>query len=197
MTSLSLHATDQNSKDEHGINRITSATNNRDQRYSRRPCTTPAKGSICYRCGNTGHYGRDPTCPARGKTCSNCGGVNHFAAVCKSKSSVNNRVRLVQPVSSDESDDKPAYAFHLPDSRNRGPTIKANIGGVDMQILVDSGATKNIVDEITWEWLKQHRIICTSKVASRQKKLYPYASTTPLEVKGTFSTTAKIGAKET
>ncbi len=142
-------------------------------------------------------YGRDPTCPARGKTCSNCGGVNHFAAVCKSKSSVNNRVRLVHQMSSDESDDEPAYAFHLPDSRNRGSTIKANIGGVDMQILVDSGATKNIVDETTWEWLKQHRIICASKVASRQKKLYPYASTTPLEVKGTFSTTVKIGAKET
>jgi DNA repair exonuclease SbcCD ATPase subunit len=100
-------------------------------------------------------------------------------------------------VSSDESDDEPAYAFHLPDSRNRGSTIKANIGGVDMQILVDSGATKNIVDETTWEWLKQHRIICASKVASRQKKLYHYASTTPLEVKGTFSTTVKIGAKET
>ena len=62
---------------------------------------------------------------------------------------------------------------------------------------MDSGATKNIVDETTWEWLKQHRIICASKVASRQKKLYPYASTTPLEVKGTFSTTVKIGAKET
>ncbi len=172
MTSLSLHSTEQNSNDEHRINRITSATNNRDQRNSRRPCTTPAKGSICYRCGNTGHYGCDPTRPARGKTCSNCGGVNHFAAVCKSKSSVNNRVHLVQQVSSDESDDEHAYAFHLLDSRNRESTIKANIGGVDMQILVDSGATKNIVDETTWEWLKQHRIICASKVASRQKKLY-------------------------
>ena len=58
-------------------------------------------------------------------------------------------MRLVQQVSSGESDDELAYAFHLLDSRNRGPTITANIGGVDMPILVDSGATKNIVDETT------------------------------------------------
>ena len=129
-----------------------------------------------YRFGNTGHYGRDLTCPARGKTGSNCGGINHFAAVCKSKSSVTSRVRLVQPVSGDESDDEPAYAFHLPDSSNRGPTIKATLGGVDMEILVDSGATKNIVDETTWEWLNQNRIACESKVAHKKQRLYPYAS---------------------
>ena len=36
MTSLSLHSTDQHSNDEHRINKITSATNNRDQRYGTR-----------------------------------------------------------------------------------------------------------------------------------------------------------------
>jgi hypothetical protein len=50
----------------------------------------------------------------------------------------------IQHVSSGESDNERAYAFHLPDSRNRGPTITANIGGVDMSILVDSGATKTL-----------------------------------------------------
>jgi hypothetical protein len=135
----------------------------------------------------TGHFGRHPTRPDRGEHCSNCGGVDHIPAVCKSKSRANNQVRLVQQVSSDESDDEPAYVFHLPDSSNRAPTTPANskIGGVDMPILVDSGATKNIV-ETTWEWLKQHRILCESKGASRQKKLYQYASTTPLQIKGTF-----------
>ena len=153
MTSLSLHSTEHNSNNDHPVNRVASTTNNRDQRSrnSRRPRATPQKECICYRCGHTGHYGRDPACPARGKTCSNCGGINHFAAVYKSKSNVTERVHLVQPVSGDESDDEPTYTFHLPDSSNRGPTIKANLGDVDMQILVDSGATKNIVDETTWE----------------------------------------------
>ena len=198
MTSLSLHSTQNNSSNDHPVNRIVPTTSNRDQRPRnlRRSRVTPQKESTCYRCGNTGHYGRDPTCPARGKTCSNCGGINHFAAVCKSKSNATSRVRLVEPLSGDESDDEPTYAFHVPDSSNRGPTIKANLGGVDMQILIDSGGTKNIVDETTWDWLKQNRIMCESKVAHKQKKLYPYASTTPLQVKGTFSTTVKIGTKE-
>ena len=39
----------------------------------------------CYRCGNTGHFGRDPECPAKGKTCRSCGGADHFSSQCRSK----------------------------------------------------------------------------------------------------------------
>ena len=143
---LCHHSTDQTIIYEHPINRITSVTTDREQRSrtSPRPRPTPPQGSTCNRCGNTDHFFRDPTCPDRGMPCSNCGGVNHFSAVCKSKSRANNQVRLIQQVSSGESDNERAYVFQLPDSRNRGPTITANIGGVDMSILVDSGATKTL-----------------------------------------------------
>ena len=43
------------------------------------------KNNACYRCGNTGHFGRDPTCPAKGKICNKCGGKDHFSTVCKTK----------------------------------------------------------------------------------------------------------------
>ena len=43
----------------------------------------------CYRCGSSGHLGRDPKCPARGHTCrkckGQCKGKDHFASVCKTK----------------------------------------------------------------------------------------------------------------
>ena len=29
------------------------------------------KSSACFRCGKTGHFGKDPSCPARNKTCHN------------------------------------------------------------------------------------------------------------------------------
>ena len=44
-------------------------------------CATQA----CYRCGNVGHFGRDPTFPARGKTWKKCGGADHFTQKCKHK----------------------------------------------------------------------------------------------------------------
>ena len=37
----------------------------------------------CWRCDNTGHFGRDSSCPARGRKCSSCGVEGHFAAACR------------------------------------------------------------------------------------------------------------------
>ena len=179
-----------------------------------------------YRCGNTGHYIQDPTCQLAARPVAtlvvpitlllyaNHSPVPPAECALSTRCQMNDEsdesedepafaFHLKDGCSgkcskcSDESEDEPAFAFHLKDSSKRGPTVKANIGGVDMQILVDSGATKNIVDVTTWEWLKQKHIICESKVAQRHKKLYSYASTTPLQVKCTFSTTVKIGSKET
>ena len=39
----------------------------------------------CYRCGSSGHLGRDPKFPDRGQTCKKCKGKDHFASVCKTK----------------------------------------------------------------------------------------------------------------
>ena len=38
--------------------------------------TSEVTKQACYRCGNVGHFGRDPECPARGKTCHKCGGAD-------------------------------------------------------------------------------------------------------------------------
>ena len=36
------------------------------------------KGLHCYRCGSSGHLGRDLKCPARGQTCRTCKGERSF-----------------------------------------------------------------------------------------------------------------------
>ena len=60
-------------------------------------------------------------------------------------------------------------------------------------MLVDSGATNNIVDEETWEDLKVKKIKCKSEAAPIDRKLYAYASSKPLPVKGCFTCEVLIG----
>ena len=45
------------------------------------------------------------------------------------------------------------YAFRVTD-RVQSNMLKLSVGGVELEMLVDSGATNNIVDEETWEQLK-------------------------------------------
>ncbi|XP_070546576.1 uncharacterized protein [Ptychodera flava] len=67
--------------------------------------------NACYRCGQSGHYGKDPNCPARGKKCLKCNGTDHFAAVCKTKEKKMNCVNSEQNLSIVSGDS----AFHIKD----------------------------------------------------------------------------------
>ena len=59
------------------------------------------------------------------------------------------------------------------------------VGGVQLKnVLIDSGATCNIVDRATWESLKQKGVKCQSRKC--EKKLFAYGQTKPIEVVGTF-----------
>ena len=62
-----------------------------------------------------------------------------------------------------------------------------------LDVLVDSGATHNIIDEDTWLYLKFQAITCTSSAKSTEKHLYTYASTRPFQVKGTFTCNVRAG----
>jgi len=55
----------------------------------------------------------------------------------------------------------------------------------------DSGASTNIVDKQTWEWLKRNKVKCKSVRAD--KRPYTYVSQTPLDVIGTFHCEDSVG----
>ena len=78
------------------------------------------------------------------------------------------------------------YAFSVFSVREGGGKISANLGGVDVNLLVDSGASANIVDAETWDHLKMKHVKCTSKAGSHTN-LYAYGSDRPLDVKGMFT----------
>ena len=75
--------------------------------------------------------------------------------------------------------------------------VTVQVGGVNLRMLIDSGASSNIIDEGTWEQLKVKGVKCESQVATPDKKLYQYASSQPLPVKGSFKCTVSVCDRST
>ena len=112
------------------------------------------------------------------------------------------RTKQVNYIGADGQEDTPGdqsdrgahqYAFRIGvNSVNTDDLLEVEVGGVKLQVLADSGAYSNIVDEYTRETLKAKKIKCTSRVAPQNKRIYSYASENPLDRKeGTFECEVK------
>lgn len=71
--------------------------------------------------------------------------------------------------------------------------VQVKVGGVLIPVVIDSGASVNVIDREMWERFKSKKIKCQSKIA--HKKVYSYGNTKPLTVAGTFVTDAKAGER--
>ena len=87
-------------------------------------------------------------------------------------------------------EDEDEYALVVKSASQPGK-IEVFIGGILVEMLVDSGASTNVIDKHLWSKLKREKIECVSKKSN--KKLYPYGSKQPLEVLGTFSALTNVG----
>lgn len=84
------------------------------------------------------------------------------------------------------------YAFIVKDE-GVPEKIIFSVGGVELKMLIDSGATSNIMGENVWQKLKDEKIKCHSYIPKEPRNLYTYSSTQPLSVKGAFKCEIKIG----
>ena len=66
------------------------------------------------------------------------------------------------------------------------------IGGLPITMIIDSGASCNVISRSVWEYLKANKVACLSTKAS--KKLYAYGSNQPLQVAGIC--TAEMSVRE-
>lgn len=185
-----------------------SETVNKVQYNSRKQVKNDTKGGatfndrarMCYACGRIGHIRTDKSCPARGKKCRKCNKEGHFEKCCKSTGKSfkagrskfrKDKVRTVEADDSDESDQDDDYVFSL--NNQKSGDIQVNIGGIDVPVIIDSGASCNVIDRELWESLKQADIKCKSYLTS--KRVYAYGQEKPLTIAGGFSTTVRAGSK--
>lgn len=144
----------------------------------------------CNGCGLRGHKGIDPKCPAKGKACAKCGGRDHFARKCHTRDSkqlkgsgpsnfkrgreednkelpeakkikTDDKVQLVeeQDVNQiNEYDD----VFAL-DDESTDNVIWCLVGGISMEVVIDSGSRYNIIDRRSWNVMKEKGINTLSR----------------------------------
>lgn len=157
----------------------------------------------CSRCGHKGHTGAYPKCPALDKVCNSCKGVGHFANRCRAKrkpeeftrkwipkrQKTNALKKEVNVLEESEDENEDGYTFHL----GCMDKIPVKIGGIEMEFIVDSGATVNVLSVSDWEWLKGKKVKVSDQKSDPEKKLLAYGSTTPLKVIGSFLAQIEVG----
>ena len=193
-----------------GVNAIRSQ--NKVPTFPASTTQTGRSSIVCYCCGNAGHRAKDPRCPAEGMSCNNCHKRGHFARVCRQPRSVNKSptqnyknmpqdgreinnkqntgshgaMRYVSgaslPVPGESSSDD-EYVFEL-GAAGKMPHAIVKIGDFPFDLIVDSGATVNVLDNTTFLKITANRPITLSET---RLKLFPYGSSTPLSIQGCFN----------
>ncbi len=168
----------------------------------------------CFSCGF--NYPRtDRPCPAKDSTCNKCGKSGHFARVCKKpsqggaerklrhqpgmqwqknkpeKSSEKKHARYVEKEISDNDSSDSEYAYAIGDKK-LNTTVKVKINSVDTKVLVDTGASVDLIDAKTFDKLKN-----AVKLTKTNTKIFPYGSNKPLPMKGEFQATVESKSRYT
>ncbi|XP_062559455.1 uncharacterized protein LOC134224184 [Armigeres subalbatus] len=160
----------------------------------------------CYRCGQKTHYGNDRQCPARSKQCEKCSKFGHFARVCRSvtkrkndeNSSFSTRKRPkldnVRAIISSNGEDREKSQSFICNIGDGDENLWAEVGNVLIQMLIDSGSCKNIIDDTTWKSMLAQGVQCwqPSKVPNTVLRGYG-RDAKPLVVSHVFESVITVG----
>jgi len=75
-----------------------------------------------------------------------------------------------------------------PKENRKPPIYQLQVNGKSEEMMIDSGASVNLLDEITFARIKSHG---NESLRPTQTKIYSYGSETPLPLLGTFNATVK------
>ncbi|XP_073959776.1 uncharacterized protein [Choristoneura fumiferana] len=172
-----------------GINKIDVKQGSKTEIHKKQECT---------RCGNRFHSASDRNCPAKTKECFKCGSIGHYRNMCRSSRKrkieddlkTNNKKKFkptrrsgkVDQVSEEETNEID-YVFNV----NYGAEIECKVGGVKVNMLIDSGCKENLITEETWNILKNNKAQIRNPDKNPKKTFVAYGSKTPLVLKGSFN----------
>ena len=146
----------------------------------------------CFQCG--GNYPHSSACPAKNRKCNKCQKMGHYAKVCRSRfhkskpqqTSVN---ELQCNTSDTDSDSSSQQIFMIKnDSYAKRPEINVKINGQIVKVLIDTGASVNIV---SLDIAKKLGV----KIHPCNIALYTFNSRTKLPVNGKFRATIQHKGK--
>lgn len=144
--------------------------------------TKDSGNTQCGRCGRDKSHSR---CPALGKQCYKCNKDNHFKHMCRA---------VVKTVETHDDESAPTldpskananFAFTLQVNACKLHRMNVDVGGIQVNFIIDTGADCNVIDRNTWESLKANGIK-VSKSVKEGPNIYSYSSKTPLKVVGQF-----------
>ncbi|XP_062557092.1 uncharacterized protein K02A2.6-like [Armigeres subalbatus] len=143
--------------------------------------------------------------------CRRCRELGHFESVYKRQKptsgttrkpgriyNVENGTTSNKEESTEEKETIPAqtkvyYAFY---GGNDSNVLSGIIGGVAVNVLIDSGAEANLIRLETWEILKRMKVTVLASTKASSRVLKGYGSDKPLDVVGTFKAEVSIGRRK-
>ncbi|XP_067045446.1 uncharacterized protein [Acropora muricata] len=121
----------------------------------------------CRNCGGT--YPHRDSCPARNKKCTSCGKLNHFAKVCRTVPPDS-----VKRVTEEEGTDDDDYVYAIGEQKQ--PMCRLEIDGKYLEMMLDSGASVNLIDEVTYKRIYKGK---AKTLEQAKRRIFSYGSPTP------------------
>ena len=140
----------------------------------------------CRNCGGTHNHNKP--CPAQGLECHYCGKPNHFAKVCRGKSKAGRKPTKpphrkparapshtnIKPLTHSDSDsDSEEYLYPVQSKQTARPHAKITVSGHSFDIMVDTGASINVIDRSTFSNMSDVALAHTKTKAFAYNSLQP------------------------
>nr|XP_026484830.1 uncharacterized protein K02A2.6-like [Vanessa tameamea] len=163
----------------------------------------------CFRCGSWNHLAYDVKCPAKGKTCNKCKKMGHFQSQCRGigqkRSYQGNKLeknvdekKIKKSYQKKEDirqtnaiEDKIDYVFNILNN----DTLTCLVGGIQIQMLIDSGCQHNLITDKTWLKIKENIVKTGEEVKNPGKIFVAYGSEVPLNILTSFNADIRVGSK--